>query len=296
MFFSKERRENEDVKRSSGNKNMSHHKNKKYVRHLKQSLYNNKYINKFQKRNKDLKTKKGGNVNYVYNNVSMDINNNNNKSNQLYFNKNLINRNNKETQNRINAYKKNYFNHDNINYNSLINTQTPVCSIHIDKTDEEITKQLQYNEKLNSSQYNNSNNDVINDIQNNTYPTFIEEIIFTTNIVLFTGILILPTNDKIFHNLDFEGKTNPLPNECNLNIYINVVNKYNSQYFKQLFPVSYNFKSRLFYAVPDNNSAVDSTLLIDKIIIKGNFKTLSFIVLGQSEEINESLRYVLDIV
>ncbi|EAA17215.1 synthetic antigen of P.falciparum, putative [Plasmodium yoelii yoelii] len=292
MFFSKERRENEeDGKRSSGNKNMSHHKNKKYVRNLKQSLYNNKYINKFQKRNKDLKTKRGGNVNYVYNNVSTDVNNNN-KHSQLYFSKNLINRNNKETQNRTNVYKKNYFNHDNINYNSLINSQTPICFIHIDKTDEEIKKQLQYNDQLNSLQNNNTNNDIINDIQNNIYPTFIEEIIFTTNVVLFTGILILSNNDKIFHNLDFEGKTNPLPIECNLNIYINVVNKYNSQHFKQLFPVSYNFKSRLFYAIPDNNnSTVDSTLLIDKIIIKGNFKTLSFIVLGQSEEINEHLRY-----
>ncbi|CAD2096164.1 conserved Plasmodium protein, unknown function [Plasmodium vinckei brucechwatti] len=291
MFFSKERRENEDDgKRSSGTKNMSHHKNKKYVRNLKQPLYNNKYINKFQKRNKDLKTKRGGNANYVYNNVSTDINNNN-KSNQFYFNKNLINRNNKETQNRTNVYKKNYFNNDNINYNSLINTQTPVCSIHIDKTDEEVKKQLQYTENLNSPQYNNSNNESINESSNFAYPTFVEEILFTTNIVLFTGILILPPNDKIFHNSDFEGKTNPLPNECNLNIYINVVNKYDSQYFKQLLPVSYNFKGRLFYAVSDNNSVVDSTLLIDKIIIKGNFKTLSLIVLGQPEEISEPLRY-----
>ncbi|CRH00695.1 conserved Plasmodium protein, unknown function [Plasmodium relictum] len=287
MYFNKEKNENdEESKRNVVNKNMVNHKNKKYVRNIRQSVYNIKYINKFYKRNNDIRVKKGNNGT-TFNNNSLSSNNlklESKNNQQSYFNKNSANRNNKENT-RLNAYKKNYFDQDNINYNSLINSQTSVCSIHIEKTDDDIKNQIKCTE---SYLYDNRNNS--NEISQQNYPMFVEEINFNENLVLLTGILILSSNDKIFNNLEFEGKTHPSPIDCNLSIYVNVVNKYNYHYFKQLYPVSYNFKNRLLFASL-NNSTIDSSLLIDKIIIKGCFKTLSLIVLGQSEEINEALKY-----
>ncbi|SBT79492.1 conserved Plasmodium protein, unknown function [Plasmodium malariae] len=296
MYFTKEKKDNEEeIKRNVGSKNLPSHKNKKYVRNLKQSMYNNKYINKFNKRNNDLKVRQGNNG-VVFNNTLLNTNNlkiENNKNNQVYFNKNVINRNNKENTRSTNTYKKTYFDQDNINYNSLINSQVSVCSIHIEKTDDDIKNQIKFNEQqllylCNNRTHTNETS------SHHKFPLFVEEINFTENLVLLTGILILSNNDKIFNNLEFEGKTNPLPNDCNLSIYVNVVNRYDSQYFKQLYPASYNFKNRLFF-VTLNESTVDSSLLIDKIIVKGSFQTLSLIVLGQSEEISEQLKYYREI-
>lgn len=283
MYFNKDRKDtDEEVKKNVVvNKSMMVQKNKKYVKNMKQSSYNMKYVNKFYKRNSNISTFNNNNFTFMnFNNLKVE----NKNSQHVYFNRNSNFNNNIKDNIRSSIYsnKQNYFDQDNINYNTLINSQTCVCSIHIDKTDDDISKQQ--NIINNVHLYND-----LNHSSKNSYPIFMEQINFTDNIVLLTGILILPYNDKIFNNLEFEGKTNPIPAECNLSIYVNVVNQYDSHYFKQLYKLSYNFKNRLLFAAT-NNDTIDSSLLIDQIIIKGNFKNLSLIVLGQIENVPEALR------
>ncbi|KJP87957.1 hypothetical protein AK88_02391 [Plasmodium fragile] len=292
MYLSKEKKEHEEEgKRAVGAKNPSSQRNRKYGRNAKHpaSVYNNRYINKFHKRNNDLRTKKGNHGMMSFGNLSLNSTHQhmkaeNIKNNQVYFNKNNITRGSKENT-RTTVYKKNYFGHDNINYNTFINSQTSVCSFHIEKTEEDIKNQHKFNETV----YRSNDTNVVTEVSNSPFPSFVEEVNFTNHLVQLSAILILSNNDKIFNNLEFEGKTNPSPNDCNLCIYVNVINKSTPQYYKQLYPVSYNFKNRLLFATPSSSSVVDSSLLVDKIIIKGNFKTLSLIVLGQPEEITEAL-------
>ncbi|EUD64767.1 hypothetical protein C922_04803 [Plasmodium inui San Antonio 1] len=292
MYQSKEKKEQEEEgKRGVGIKNPSSQRNRKYGRNAKAPapLYNNRYINKFQKRNNDLRTKRGNHGMMSFGNLSLYSNHQhmkaeNIKANPLYANKTLISRSIKENT-RTTLYKKNYFAQDNINYNTFINSQTPVCSFHIEKTEEDIKNQNKFNETV----YRSNDKNVFSEVTNSEFPSFVEEVNFTNHLVQLSAILVLSNNDKIFNNLEFEGRTIPSPNDCNLCIYVNVINKYTSQYYKQLYPVSYNFKNRLLFATPSSSSVVDSSLLVDKIIIKGNFKTLSLIVLGQPEEITDAL-------
>ncbi|GAB67121.1 hypothetical protein PCYB_111420, partial [Plasmodium cynomolgi strain B] len=292
MYLSKEKKDHEEEgKRGVGAKNPSSQRNRKYGRNAKHpaSVYNNRYINKFHKRNSDLRTKKGNHGMMTFGNLSLNSSHQhmkaeNIKANQIYFSKNSINRSSKDIT-RTTVYKKNYFGQDNINYNTFINSQTPVCSFHIEKTEEDIKNQNKFNETV----YRSNDKNVLKEETNSLFPSFVEEVNFTNHLVQLSAILVLSNNDKIFNNLEFEGKTTPSPNDCNLCIYVNVINKYTSQYYKQLYPVSYNFKNRLLFATPSSSSVVDSSLLVDKIIIKGNFKTLSLIVLGQPEEITDAL-------
>ncbi|SCO73423.1 conserved Plasmodium protein, unknown function [Plasmodium vivax] len=292
MYLSKEKKEHEEEgKRGVGAKNPANQRNRKYGRNAKHptSVYNNRYINKFHKRNSDLRTKKGNHGMMSFGNLSLNSSHQhmkaeNVKANQVYFNKNSISRGSKENT-RTTVYKKNYFGQDNINYNTFINSQTPVCSFHIEKTEEDIKNQNKFNENV----YRSNDKNVSPEVTNSAFPSFVEEVNFTNHLVQLSAILVLSNNDKIFNNLEFEGKTTPSPNDCNLCIYVNVINKCSSQYYKQLYPVSYNFKNRLLFATPSCSSVVDSSLLVDKIIIKGNFKTLSLIVLGQPEEITDAL-------
>eukprot|EP00366_Plasmodium_knowlesi_P003728 XP_002261225.1 hypothetical protein, conserved in Plasmodium species [Plasmodium knowlesi strain H] len=292
MYLSKEKKEHEEEgKRGVGAKNPSTQRNRKYGRNTKHpaSLYNNRYINKFHKRNNDIRTKRGNHGMMSFGNLSLNSTHQymkaeNIKANQVYFNKTTIARSSKENT-RTTVYKKNYFAQDNINYNTFINSQTPVCSFHIEKTEEDINNQNKFNETVYRTNDKNTNTEITNSL----FPSFVEEVNFTNNLVNLSAILILSSNDKIFNNLEFEGKTTPSPNECNLCIYVNVINKNTPQCYKQLYPVSYNFKNRLLFATSSSSSVVDSSLLVDKIIIKGNFKTLSLIVLGQPEEITDAL-------